>query len=88
LAKLTEQRDIHEVAAECDVVFTDNTAKIPGDYVDDPFKSALEAAREDGITCLAVFGDFFLKVKPNATWMQALRLYQELRIQDYPKNQR
>ena len=77
LSQMTPQRPITEVAAECDVVFTDNTAKYPGMYMNDPFKAALDVSREQKKICLAVFDRYYLMMVPVATWMMALRLYQE-----------
>ena len=79
IVSITPQRPIAEVAAECDVVFTDNTAKYPGMYMNDPFKAALDVSREQNKICMAVFDKYYLKIVPDATWMRAMRLYQEMR---------
>ena len=84
LKAITLQRPLAEVAAECDKVFADNTAKFQGDseFAADPFKAALDYSRKRGLVVLAIFDRYFVKViGTDARWMQALRLYQELKLQ-------
>jgi len=78
LVRMTEQRPLAEVAGECGRVFTDDLHKWPGELADDPFKKALSHSRKWNIVCLAIFGRYYVKIKPDPTWMIALRLYQEL----------
>ncbi len=88
LAAITPQRPLTDVAKECDIVFSDGIApiKIKSFVTTDPFKSALDMARDGKKVCLAVFGKYFTVVHPDARWMQALRLYQSiqenLRVQE------
>lgn len=79
LQAMTRQRPIAEVAAECDIVFTDDAAKRPGEIVSDPFKAALGTSCEQNKICMAVFDSYYLKIVPGPVWMRALRLYQEMR---------
>ena len=78
LLRMTGQRPLAEVAGECDMVFTDDLNKWPGELTDDPFKQALNHSRKRNIVCLAIFERYYVKIKPDPTWMRALRLYQEL----------
>lgn len=81
IVQLTPQRPIAEVAAECDVVFTDDAAKWPGVLSGDPFKAALDASLHQKKICMAVFDRYYIKIVPDATWMQAMKLYHEMRIE-------
>lgn len=76
LADLTEQRPIEEIAAECDVIFSDLSIGIGETICDHPFRSALDSAKT-GKTVLWIGGGFFSIVYPDARFMQSLRLYQE-----------
>ena len=77
LSNISENRRPEEVAAECDIVFTDDINKFPGIFAIDSFKAALDKVRKDSVTAMAVFDTYFIKIEPNARWMRALRLYQE-----------
>jgi len=80
LADITTQRPLSEVAKECDIVFSDGKApiEIKSTVVQDPFKAALDYTAEKKKISLAVFGRYFILITPDATWMRALRLYQEI----------
>ncbi len=89
LAARTTQRSLEDIAAECDVLFGDRVIEgLDFQVVNNPFKAALDCARKEGHTALALFGGHFLVVPPDARWMQALRIYQsiqeELRIREKP----
>ena len=77
LVKITKQRPLAEVASECDIVFTDDLSKWPGELAEDPFRKALNFSLNESAVCLAIFKEYFVKIKPDPTWMRALRLYQE-----------
>ena len=79
LSNISENRRPEEVAAECDIVFTDDISKFPGMFATDSFKAALDKVRKENIPAMAVFDIYFIKIEPNANWMKALRLYQEMR---------
>ncbi len=82
LTEITPQRDVLDVAAECDAAFADRQITgLDAEMVEDPFHTALCRSREKRCVCLAVFGEYFCKITPDPTWMRALRLYQESKAQ-------
>ena len=81
LMRITPQRPLFEVAAKCDVGFTDRPMDLPINYeiVDDPLASALWCSRIEGKMCLVVIDKYYLQVPPDARAMQAMRLHQLMR---------
>jgi hypothetical protein len=78
LIRLTPQRPLEEVAAECDIAFSRYPKTIPVEIRQDPFRAALDCSRREKKKCLVVFHRFFTVVYPDARWMRSLRLYEEM----------
>ena len=81
LADITPQRTLADIAKENDIVFTDRTLEIKSTIVQNPFKTALDYTKDKMKTSIAVFGDYYILITPDATWMRALRLYQEIELE-------
>ena len=81
LCEITPQRPLAEVAKECDIAFADRelSTGIETKIVDDPFRSGLDFTLKHKKVSLVIIGEHFTKINPDATWMQALRLYQEMK---------
>jgi len=69
VADRSVQRPIEEVAVECDEIF--------GPDGDDPFRAALDCARDEKKVCMAIYPPYFTVVHPDARFMQSLRLWQD-----------
>lgn len=80
LCEITPQRPLFEVAKECDIAFADHDLQtgIETKVVDDPFHSGLDFTLKHKKVSLVVIDQHFTKIKPDASWMQALRLYHEM----------
>lgn len=88
LCRMTIQRDINDVAAECDIAFCDHGKFMePLETInsDDPFKAALDHARDNDVTCFVQYGDYFGKVPSIKSdmkgWGDALKVWDQMRIE-------
>lgn len=76
---MTPQRPLEEVAAECDIAFSRYPKDVPVVITKEPFRDALDYAKEYGLTCLVHFHGFYTIVYPDARWMRALSMYHEMK---------
>ena len=86
LAAMTPQRPLAEVANECDVVIVgEDLAAELGGLMDvvvaaDPFRAGLDMARDEKKRCCVILPPHYFVVEPGPTWMQALRIYQDMQV--------
>lgn len=82
LCEITPQRDLFEVAAECDIVYGYiNRKDVLVTVVEDPFYSGLQFTKEHKKPSMVILERHFTKIYPDARWMRALRIYQLLQEQ-------
>ncbi len=81
LIAMSEQRELADVAKECDIAFCRYSSKIEGlDVInaDDPLRAALDYAMKHKKTCLVHEHCWFGVVHPDARWMQSLKIWESI----------
>ncbi len=86
LKAMSEQRDIADVAKECDVAFNQGSGEIHGLKVitaKDPLKAAIDYASEvSGVVCLVVEHSWFGTVPSRKTdlkgWLNSLKVWDSI----------
>ena len=86
LKTMSEQRDIADVAAECDIAFNQGSGEIQGLKIitaKDPLKAAIDyASKENDITCLVVMHTWFCTVPSRKTdlrgWLNSLKVWDSI----------
>lgn len=88
LARMSLQRTVDEVAAECDIAFCDHcvfVGKLETINIADPLKAALDHALENDVMCFVQYGDYFGKVPSFKSdmkgWSDAFKLWDQMRLE-------
>lgn len=88
LARMTLQRTVDEVAAECDIAFCEHckfVEQLETRNSDDPLRAALDHARENDVTCFVQYGDYFGKVPSFKSdmkgWIDAFKVWDQMRLE-------
>lgn len=88
LARMTIQRSVSAVAAECEIAFCDHLTVVETletTRCDDPLRASLDHAREYDVTCFVQYGDYFGKVPSTKSdikgWVDALKVWDQMRIE-------
>ncbi len=88
LARMTVQRSIADVIAECDIAFCPYCKIVEGIesvMSDDPLKAALDHARENDVNCLAFYDKYYAIVPSFKSdmkgWGDAFNVWNQMRIE-------
>lgn len=86
LARMTVQRTIQEIIAECDIAFCPWCKFVDGletIHADDPLKAALDHARKNDVTCFVQYGEYYGIVPSFKSdmkgWGDAFKVWDQMR---------
>lgn len=88
LVRMTVQRTIQDVIAECDIAFCPYCKFVEGIesvMSDDPLRAALDHARENDVTCFAQYDKYYAIVPSFKSdmkgWIDAVQVWDQMRME-------
>ena len=88
LSRMSIPQTVAQVAAECDIAFCEYcrfVEQLETINVDDPFRAALDHARENDVTCFVQYGKYYGKVpsfkRDMKGWVDAFKVYDQMRME-------
>lgn len=88
LARMTIQRSIQDVIAECDIAFCPHCKFVDGletINADDPLRAALDFARENDVTCFVQYDKYYAIVPSFKSdmkgWIDAVNAWDRIRLE-------